>query len=317
VANYSIMIEGQQGVNWPRWKRLAAEVEQLGFVGLFRSDHFTDAQPPNQDALELMISLSYLAAQTQRIHFGSLVAPVSFRDPIMLARQAAAIDDLSGGRLILGVGAGWQEREHHLFGYGLGDVPARFQRLEEALVVMTRLFRHDTPVPYEGRFFQLREGASLLPRPARPGGPRIMIGGNGPLRTLPLAARYADVWNAVWVSVDDFRARSAKLDELAQAAGRSPSDIRRTVMVGVVVARDLAELERLLAPRRAHPELAGKSLDEVVAALRKRNMIVGLVEEIREQLEPYAAAGAEEFMLQWLELDDIDRLRALGRALGK
>src|SRR5512138_3737515 len=181
------MIEGQDGLTWPRWQRLASEVEQLGFAGLFRSDHFTNAGPPDKESLELVVSLAYLASGTNRIHFGSLVAPFSFRDPAMLARQAAAIDDLSGGRLILGVGAGWNEREHTLFGYALGDVPTRMARMQEGLEVVTRLLRGDEPVISEGRFYQLR-GAMLLPRPQRPGGPAIMIGGNGPKRTLPLVA---------------------------------------------------------------------------------------------------------------------------------
>jgi alkanesulfonate monooxygenase SsuD/methylene tetrahydromethanopterin reductase-like flavin-dependent oxidoreductase (luciferase family) len=112
----SLMIEGQQGITWPHWKRLAAQAEELGFAGLFRSDHFTNARPPDQDALEAMISLAYLADHSQRIHFGPLVTPLSFHDPVALARQALAIDDLSGGRLIFGLGAGWQEREHSMFG---------------------------------------------------------------------------------------------------------------------------------------------------------------------------------------------------------
>ena len=149
----SIMIEGQEGVNWARWRRLAAEVEQLGFAGLFRSDHFTNAGPPDKDSLEMIVSLAYLASQTSRIHFGPCVAPLSFRDPVMLARQAAAIDDLSGGRMILGVGAGWQAREHALFGYELGDVPTRMDRFEEGLEVISRLLRSDKPVSYTGRFY--------------------------------------------------------------------------------------------------------------------------------------------------------------------
>src|SRR5690242_8449912 len=133
MVDISIMIEGQNGLTWPHWKRLVAEVESLGFAGLFRSDHFTNGSPPDKDSLEMMVSLTYLADHTQRIHFGPLVAPVSFRHPTLLARQAAALDDLSGGRMILGVGAGWQEREHQLFGHDLGSMSARMQRLEEAL----------------------------------------------------------------------------------------------------------------------------------------------------------------------------------------
>jgi len=137
----SLQIEGQIGLTWPRWKRLVAEVEALGFAGLFRSDHYTNAGPPDKDSLEMIVSLAYLADHTQRIHFGPLVAPLSVRHPSVLARQAAALDDLSGGRMILGVGAGWQEREHRLFGHELGDVPTRMARLEEGLAVITRLLR--------------------------------------------------------------------------------------------------------------------------------------------------------------------------------
>src|SRR5579884_615819 len=174
----SIQVEGQNGLTWPRWKRMVAEVEDLGFAGLFRSDHFTNARPPDKESLEMLVSLTYLADHSQRIHFGPLVAPVSMRHPAMLARQAAALDDLSGGRMILGLGAGWQEREHQHFGFPLGDIPTRMRRLEEGLEVITRLLHSDEPVNYEGQFFQLHD-AILLPRPQRPGGPAILIGGNG------------------------------------------------------------------------------------------------------------------------------------------
>src|SRR5258707_7098519 len=112
------------------------------------------------------------------MHFGSLVAPLSMRDPVMLARQAAALDDLSHGRMVLGVGAGWNEREHAMFGYPLGDNATRFARLEEGLEVITRLLHTDERVSHNGRFYHLSE-AMLLPRPARPGGPRLLIGCSG------------------------------------------------------------------------------------------------------------------------------------------
>src|SRR5207245_4741862 len=122
-------------------------------------------------------------------------------------------------------GAGWQDREHRLFGHELGDVPGRMARLEEGLEVITRLLRNDEPVTFEGRFFQLR-GATLLPRPQRPGGPRILIGGNGPKRTLPLVARYADIWNGTFLTPDAFRARTTILDDLLQKARPQPGDVR-------------------------------------------------------------------------------------------
>jgi F420-dependent oxidoreductase-like protein len=306
----SIMIEGQNGLDWPRWKRLVDEVEALGFAGLFRSDHFTNARPPDIESLELIVSLAYLADHTQRIHFGPLVAPVSFRHPTLLARQAAAIDDLSGGRMILGLGAGWQEREHTLFGHELGGIPTRMDRLEEGLEVVTGLLRSDEPVTFEGRFFQLR-GATLLPRPQRPGGPRIMVGGSGPKRTLPLAARYADVWNGTFLAPDVFRARSALLDDLARAAGRQPGDIRRTMMTMLLYARDQAALEQRVMSIPRPPELADASPAEVTAFMReKANRIVGPADEAVAQIRVYGEAGVEELMLQWFDLDDIDGLRA-------
>src|SRR5512141_2707618 len=117
----AIMIEGQDGLNWPRWMRLVRAVEDLGFAGLYRSDHFTNAQGPEKDSLELWLSLTWLAANTRRIEFGPLVTPVSFRHPVFTARWGLQVDDLSNGRLRLGVGAGWQQREHHAFGFDLLD----------------------------------------------------------------------------------------------------------------------------------------------------------------------------------------------------
>jgi F420-dependent oxidoreductase-like protein len=303
----SIMIEGQNGLTWPHWKRIVREVEDLGFAGLFRSDHFKHAQPPDDDALELMVSLTYLADHTHRLHFGSLVAPVTFRDPVMLARQAGALDDLSGGRLILGVGAGWQAREHRLFGYPFGDAPTRMERLQEGLEVITRLLRSDEPATYGGRFFQLH-GATLLPRPRRSGGPPILIGGNSSAHTLPLVARYADIWNANFLAPGAFLERSATLDQLLRTAGRNPGDVRRTVMLGLLFGRDMNDLERRL---RETPGYAGQSLESVIEASKASGrVLVGTPDMIIEQILAYEKVGAGEVMLQWLDLDDSDGLRA-------
>lgn len=270
----SLMIEGQMGLTWPRWQRIVAEAEDLGFVGIFRSDHFTNPNPPDSESLEMIVSLTYLASHTTRVHFGPLVAPLSFRNPMILARQAAALDDVSGGRMILGLGAGWQEREHETFGFVLGDVPTRIRRLTEGLEVVTRLLNSDEPVSYDGQFYHLHD-AILLPRPQRPGGPPILIGGNGPRRTLPLVAQYADIWNGVMMRPDQFRERMTILDVLLTQAGRQPGDVRRTMMYGQFQGHDT---------------------------------LIDLLPE-------YAAAGMEEIMVQWLDLDNIDRLRSFARRI--
>lgn len=315
MVDISIQIEGQNGLTWPHWKQLVKEVEDLGFAGLFRSDHFTNARPPDKDSLEMIVSLAYLADHTQRIHFGPLVAPLSFRDPTLLARQAAALDDLSGGRMILGVGAGWQDREHRLFGHDLGDVPTRLARLEEGLEVITQLLNSDEPVTYEGRFFQLR-GATLLPRPQRPKGPPILIGGNGPKRTLPLVVRYASIWNANFLSPGAFRERAATLDQLLHAAGRNLTDVRRTVMLSLFFGRDMTELDHRLSWRRNNPQYAGKSLDKVIEDLRTDGgAIIGIPDMIIEQINAYSDMGVDELILQWFDLDDIDGLRAFATSV--
>ena len=299
--NLAIMIEGQHGLTWERLQRLAPAVEELGFYGLYRSDHFTNPEPPNLPALELWVSLTWLASHTTRLQFGPLVAPVSFRDPVMLARMAGAVADLSGRRLTLGLGAGWQAREHSMFGYELLDVPARFARFTEALEITTRLLRDPAPVTFGGDYYQLAD-AELLPRPAQPGQPPILIGGNGPQRTLPLAARYADEWNAVFVPPVRFRELSAQLDALAQTAGRDPRTIRRSLMTGLCWAPDDATLGQ---------RLAGRSADE----LHERGMLVGTSGAVVEQLGALADAGVAAVMVQWLDLDDLDGLATFAQAV--
>lgn len=315
MIDISIMIEGQFGLTWPRWKKLVSEVESLGFAGLFRSDHFTNAEPPDLDSLEMLVSLTYLADHSQRIHFGPLVAPVTFRNPVFLARQALALDDLSNGRMILGLGAGWQEREHNMFGFELGNVQTRLARFEEGIEVVTSLLNSDKPVNYDGNFFQLRD-AVLLPRPQRPGGPRILIGGNGRKRTLSLAARYAHIWNGVFLSPDQFRERSDILDTLLVEAGRQPGDVKRTVMHAVYFGRDNAELDRRLHWRHDDEDLVGKSLDKAIQFIAtEQHDIVGTPDMCIEQIKTFEAAGVQELMLQWFDLDDIDGLRAFAESV--
>ncbi len=298
------MIEGQDGLTWPRWQRLATAAEDLGFAGLYRSDHYTNANPPDRDSLELWVSLTWLAGHTQRLEFGPLVSPVSFRHPTHTARMAAAVDDLSGGRLTLGLGAGWQAREHDQFGWQLLDVPARFARFEEGLEVVTRLLNNDTPVDFDGAYYRLRE-AILLPRPARPGGPPILIGGNGPKRTLPLVARYANEWNGVFLAPADFAERNRQLDALLRAAGREPASVRRSLMVGCVFGRDAADLAARAARR-------GTTADKLRATGK---LAVGDGAEMADQLAAWSAAGVQRIMLQWLDLDDLDGIAALARAV--
>lgn len=299
----AITIEGQRGLTWPRWQRLAAAVEDLGFCGLYRSDHFLDDQPPDRDSLELWASLTWLASHSKTIEFGPLVTPVSFRHPVHTARVAKEVDDLSGGRLVLGVGAGWEGglREHEMFGFDLLDLDGRFVRFEEALQIITQLLRQDAPLTLDGEYYQLRD-ALLLPRPQRPGGPPIMIGGNGPRRILPLAARYADEWNGIYRTPRQYEQLNQLLDGLLLEFGRSPAEVVRSQMKGLVYGRHQSDLNM---------KLNGRSAEDLFA----RGLIAGTPAQIVDQLGAFAIVGMQKVMLQWPDLEDLDGLESFGQTV--
>ena len=297
MIEVALMIEGQDGLDWPRWKRLAEAAETLGLAGLYRSDHFTNPSGPYKSALELWISFAYLAAETSRIEFGPMVSPVSFRNPVVSAWSAAAIDDLSGGRFHMGLGAGWQEREHRNFGFDLLDLNDRFIRFEEGVRVIKLLLQSDEPVALDGKYFHL-EDAVLLPRPARKGGPPIVIGGNGEKRTMPLAAKYADEWNAVFVAPERFRELNAHLDGLLEREGRSAGSMRRTLMNRITVGATDADVKR---------KTEGVDVDE----MRSRGAMIGTPNEVAEKLLEFDAAGVQRIMGQMQDMTDLDGVELL------
>jgi F420-dependent oxidoreductase-like protein len=301
VLEVAIMIEGQEGIGWDRWRRVVRTAEDSGYAGLYRSDHFPYEQAgPHRDALELWTSLTWLADNTSRIEFGPLVSPVSFRHPTITAWQASAVDNLAGGRLRLGLGAGWNEEEHEAFGFDLLDTDSRFERFREGLEVAAGLLRSGEPFSFDGEFYNLRD-ALILPRSPRPGGIPIVIGGNGVRRTLPLAARFADEWNGVYLTPEEFADLDSRLDELAREAGRAPEDIKRTLMTRVVFGRTRADVDR---------KLDGAGRDWAPAGV-----VAGTENEVVEQLGRLAEAGVERVMAQWLEVDDIDALEAMAHSV--
>ena len=302
MLEIAIMIEGQNGLTWPRWQKIARLVEDAGFIGLFRSDHFTNRNPPDLESLELWTSLTWLADNTSRIEFGPLVTPFSFRHPAFTARMASAVDDLSGGRLTLGLGAGWQDREHHLFGFDLLEPKSRFDRFEEGMEVVTRLLQSDEPVTFEGQYYQIR-GATLLPRPQRKGGPRILVGGEGQ-RTLANVVRYAVEWNCVMQNAEDFSTLNKSLNEMLAVAGKQPESVRRSMMTNCIFGKDDRALKEKIDAR-------GRTLEQ----LRKRGIIAGSTTAVKEQLQALEQVGLQRIMLQWLDLDDLDGMEALAKAV--
>ena len=305
MLEIAIMIEGQNGLTWARWQKIVHLVEELGFVGLYRSDHFTNSNAVDLESLELWTSLTWLAGNTSRIEFGPLVTPFSFRHPVFTARMASAVDDLSGGRLTLGLGAGWQEREHHLFGFDLLDIKPRFDRFEEGMEVVTRLLQSDQPVTFEGHYYQLR-GATLLPRSHRQGGPRILVGGDGEKRTLPAVVRYAHEWNCVMLLPEVFAKKNMLLAEMLSAAGRDPASVRRSMMTSCVFGKDESALNEKLSARK-------RTVEELAA----RGAVAGSSDQVKEQLHRLEEAGLQRIMLQWLDLDDLEGLEALAKVVLK
>ena len=216
--------------------------------------------------------------------------------------MASAVDDLSNGRLTLGLGAGWQEREHHLFGFDLLEPKSRFDRFEEGMEVVTQLLQSDEPVTFEGQYFQIR-GATLLPRPQRKGGPRILVGGEGK-RTLDNVVRYANEWNCVMLMPKKFARLNGQLNEKLDTAGKAPESVRRSMMTNCIFGKDALALEEKITAR-------GRTLEE----LQQRGVVIGSPSAVKEQLHQLEQAGLQRIMLQWLDLDDLDGMEALAKAV--
>jgi F420-dependent oxidoreductase-like protein len=292
-----LMLEGQNGLNWENWKRILQSAEDCGYQCVFRSDHFTNAQGPVKDALELWTSLTYAASHTSRIEFGPLVTPITFRHPAMLVQIAAAIDLLSNGRMILGMGTGWQEREHHAFGIHFPPLAERYERLQEGLDLVKLLFNNDEPVNYDGKYYPLHDAQILM---KRKGGPAQLIGGNGKQKTLRLAAKYAVEWNGVYLNHADFKERSALLDQYLQEEGRDPQSVKRSLMIRVIYGKTDVRVNEQVAEM-------GASKDDLI----QRGIVVGTRSEVLEQLGKWQETGVQRIMLQWLDLDDLDGIESM------
>jgi F420-dependent oxidoreductase-like protein len=307
-----VLVEAEADLTWDRWRCVMARVEELGYDSLWLSDHCLSLQVPDSQALETWVALTLVAAETTRLRFGPLVSPITFRHPSLLARMAASLDALSGGRLVLGVGAGWNEVEHRAFGLPFPPARVRMDMLEEGIEVILRLLG-DGPAHYAGRYYQL-DGAD--PRPKSTQRPRIplLVGGMGKRRTLPLVARYADEWNLTTNSAELYGMLSARLAECCRAIGRDPATIRRSVAVGFLVGKDAADLRRRCAAiQRRVPRLASLDVAAVADALRAIGWVVGTPEELLTVLRALSRAGVQQAMLQLNDLTDLEALDLVAR----
>ena len=307
-----VMIEGQEGLNWDRWRRIIRTTEDLGFESLFRSDHFFSLSGPHdRDALETFISFVLVAEESSRISFGPLVSSMTFRHPSLLARMAAQIDLLSDGRFILGMGAGWNVPEHEAFGLPFPPVRERMDRLEEGIQVVRALWG-DGPVSFDGRYYQLKD-AECFPKPAQSPAP-ILVGGSGEKRTLRIVAKYADEWNAVGQTIEGYRHKNEVLLGHCDAVGRDASTIRRSMMCGFVIGRDEDGVRAHLARiGEALPMLTRGNPDEVLEGVRNRGWLVGTTSEVVEQIKQREELGIQRIMLQHHAQADFDTLELIAK----
>jgi len=298
-----IFTEPQQGASYDTLLSVAQATEQLGFDAFFRSDHYLSMGVPGLPGpSDAWVSLAGLARETSRIRLGTLVSPVTFRLPGPLALTVAQVDQMSGGRVELGLGSGWFEQEHTAYGIGFPPVAERFGRWEEQLEIVTGLWQ--TPegetFSYQGRYYTLSDSPGL-PKPAQRPHPPVLIGGGGPRRTPRLAARFADEYNVPFASIADTAAAFGRVRQACQEAGRDPGSLLYSAAQTVCCGRDEAELAR-------RADATGQKLADL-----RRDALAGSPAEIVDRLGAFAEAGGglDRAYLQVLDLHDLDHLELL------
>ena len=298
LADLRVFTEPQQGASYDQLLAVARRAEQLGYGAFFRSDHYLkmgsgDGLPGPTDS---WVVLAGLARETATIRLGTLVTSATFRLPGPLAISVAVVDEMSGGRVELGLGAGWFEAEHHAYGIPFPDTKARFDNLEEQLAIVRGLW--STPegeqFTFAGERWQLSESPAL-PKPAQPGGPPIIVGGKGKTRTPALAAKYADEFN-VFADLETFKQQCTRVAAACEAIDRDPASMTWSAAVVLCCGADEAEFTRRAAA-------IGRSPDELRASAA-----AGTPDEVAATLRAWNAAGADRLYLQVLDLSDLEHL---------
>jgi F420-dependent oxidoreductase-like protein len=287
-----LMIEGQEDVTWPQWVALAQACEQHGVGTLFRSDHYLGVMGDGErGSLETWTTLAGLAAITTRLRFGVLVSPATFRHPSVLAKAVAAVDQISGGRVDFGLGAGWNEREHEAYGFEFPPLATRLAMVEEQLEVVCGSWA-DGPFSFAGEHYKL-VALDALPKPVQRPRPPIIIGGAAKPRTARIAARFADEYNTVYATPAECGERRAVCEQAWRDAGRDPSALTFSVMLPWVDEAD-ADLMALL----------DESADVAIPRA---------FDDALERLRAYRDAGVDRIMLQHLRHGDVEAIAEIPR----
>jgi len=300
------MIEGQEGVTWPQWRALAAACEEHGIPSLFRSDHYQnlDGQHPERGSLDAWGTIIALSALTTELRLGTMVTPTSFRHPSVLAKLVVTADHVSDGRIDLGLGAGWHQREHEAHGFPFLAAAERVDVLEEQLQILMGDWGEDE-FSFTGKHYTL-SGLNAQPKPVQRPHPPLIMGGNAGPRSASLAARFADEYNTPFPSLEHIQRRKAAVEEACERAGREP--IPFSIMAGAILGADAGEVERRA---RRVAEATGQEPD---ALLRDppQGWIVGTLEQAAEQLAPIREAGVSRVMCNQYVAPEVEQVARLG-----
>jgi F420-dependent oxidoreductase-like protein len=299
------MIEGQEGVSWAQWVALARACEESGLEGLFRSDHYQSVfDIRGRGSLDAWGTLAGLAAVTDRIRLGTMVSPATFRRPSVLARLVVTADHISGGRVELGLGAGWNVSEHEAYGFPFPELGERMELLEEQLEIVHRQWTEEE-FAFEGRHYRFRR-CRAEPKPVQQPHPPLILGGAAGPRAARLAARWADEYNTTFATVDECRERRARIADACGHASREP--IVFSLMIPCVVGRDAREV---LERARRRLEASGRD-DDPAVLLSREDQVVGTVDEVVARLREYGRAGVDRVFLQHLDHTDLEMVRLIG-----
>ncbi len=294
---FALMLEPQQGLTYQEQLDLARLAERLGFEAMFRSDHYRSfAAPPDAGATDAWTVLAGLARETKRIRLGVLVSPATFRHPGSFAKVVTTVDEMSGGRIEVGVGAGWNEPEHSQLGLPFPEIGQRVDLLEDELALLHGVWEEPDGWSFEGKRLTVRQ-AQFHPKPVQHPHPPIIVGGGGSPRSLRLAARYADEYNATGPDLEQSRDIFVRLDAECRVIGRDPATLTRSAMVGLLLGADQAEV---LSRMKVQLETTGRGGTDPAAWLeqRKDSWIAGTPDQARASVARFAAAGVQRLMLQ-------------------
>lgn len=307
-----LMVEGQEDVTWEDWLALAGACEEHGVGTMLRSDHYLSVDDRRErGSLDAWGTVTALGAVTERLRLGTMVSPATFRHPAVLAKAAVTADHVSGGRIEVGIGAGWWEREHELYGFELPPIGPRMEALEEQMQIV-RGHWGEGPFRFEGKHYSARE-LDALPKPVQRPRPPLILGAKGGPRSLRLGARYADEYNTVMSTAEEIADLRRRLDEACEAEGRDPASLPLSMMTGWLVGADRAELlDR--AARLSQWKGQGDDGEVFIAGLRE-STILGTTEEAVEQLRELEAAGLTRVMGQHLLHRDLDAVALMGQEI--